>query len=245
MNSSLEAFGFRTLLRAWSVAIVAILLPLLYFVKPRLPISSASQARPLDLRFFASPAFWMLELSNILQSLGYFLPSIYLPTIAQFYGSSSLGRTLTLAFQNLAAIFGGLAMGALVHRFHVISVMMIVAVGSASSVFFIWCFSQSLPLLIVFAILYGFSAGEFSVCWPGVIKEVQKCYVGADTGIMFGLLGTGRGIGAIASRAAQRSPHWIVLCAAYHILYLRFGLWQSYHVHWSNCHRRQSRVLRP
>jgi MFS family permease len=199
INWCLESFGFRTLLRMWAVLSAVLIGPLLYFLKPRLPISSTRQARPLDLTFLWSTALWTLGISNILQSLGYFLPSIYLPTIAQSYGSSSMGAALTLVFQNLAAVFGGLAVGALVDRFHVTSVMMMVATVSALAVFFVWGFSQSLPLLILFSILYGVSAGGFSTCWTGVIKDIQRRHAGADTGMIFGLLGAGRGIGAIVS----------------------------------------------
>ena len=88
-------------------------------MKPRLPISSTHISPPVDLAFLKSPFFWTLQFFNTIQALGYFLPTNYLPTIAESLG---LGRTLgslTILCVNLAGIFGCIGVGALVDRFDV------------------------------------------------------------------------------------------------------------------------------
>ena len=92
-----------------------------------------------------------------------------------------------------------MAIGTLIDRFHVTTPILITSLGASLAAFLFWGFAQSLPLLLVFSILYGLTAGSFSTNFAGIIKEVQKTHAGADTGIVFGALGTGRGIGAVVS----------------------------------------------
>ena len=102
----LAHFSFRTMLRAWAVAVVVLSAPLLYFVKPRVPISRASSVGRFNLDFVFSRKFFFLELGNILEGLGYFVPSIYLPTYAHSLGLSNAATTATVAVLNGAAVFG-------------------------------------------------------------------------------------------------------------------------------------------
>lgn len=99
MNWGLGKYGFRIMLRAWSIVMVrmpssfalewieltvcvyqvSLTAPLIYFVKPRLPISRTTGPRRVDFDFLKSSTFWILQGGNILESFGFFMPSIYLP----------------------------------------------------------------------------------------------------------------------------------------------------------------------
>jgi len=83
----LAHFSFRTMLRVWAVAVVVLSAPLLYFVKPRVPISQASSVRRFNLDFVFSRKFFYLELGNILEGLGYFCPQHLPPYICSLPGS--------------------------------------------------------------------------------------------------------------------------------------------------------------
>ena len=78
MDWVLNRYGFRTALRVWAVAVAVLTTPFLYFMKGRIPISQASSAPRIEIRFVKTPAFWILQIANIVQGLGYFLPSIYM-----------------------------------------------------------------------------------------------------------------------------------------------------------------------
>ncbi|KAK1500497.1 hypothetical protein CTAM01_06432 [Colletotrichum tamarilloi] len=200
METCLQKFGPVVTLRAWSVATVLISAPLLYFLKPRIPVSQSSAVRRINLNFIQLPSFWMLQIGNVLQSLGYFLPYTYLSTYAvqQLHVSTTVATTL-LVLINVTSIPGGIVMGSLGDHLRVTTVILISAIGSALAVFLFWGFSSQTALLAVFSITYGFFAGGFSSTWSGVLSELKAESPAVDTGFIFGLLAGGRGIGNVIS----------------------------------------------
>lgn len=199
LQELLSQYGFRTTLRALACAMILLMAPLLAFVKPRLPIPAASAARRIDVAFLRSPLFWTLQTFNIVQGTGYFLPSNYLPTYAQSLGISSRLGSLTLVLTNLATVFGCIIVGALVDKFDVINVLLGISIGASAAVLAVWGLSTTLPILCVFALLYGLTAGSYSTAWTGMIKDVQKRSATSDANVIFGFLAAGRGIGATVS----------------------------------------------
>ncbi|KAL8832067.1 MAG: hypothetical protein Q9170_005034 [Blastenia crenularia] len=199
MSGLLNRFGFRTALRAYGIAFVALASPLLLFVRPRLPLAQTSLQRGLDFSFLRSSTFWIPQACNIVQGLGYFVPSIYLPTYAQSQGMTGTQGTVMVALVNLGVVFGAIWAGALTDRMQVSSVMCICSIGAASAVFLFWGLSASLPMLCLFSLLYGMTAGGFSSNYTGIVQRVKDHNTAADTGMVFGFLAAGRGIGAVAS----------------------------------------------
>lgn len=200
MSWGLEKYGFRTMLRAWSIALVILAGPLSYFVRARIPIPSGpANRRRTDWRFLQHPAFWVLQASNVLEGFGFFIPGIYLPSYARSLGLSTLAASTTLVLINATSVLGQIGFGFLVDRMHVTTVILISTIGATLSIFLLWGLSASLPLLYIFALTYGFFGGGFTSVWTGIIQEVKKGSPGAETGTVFGLLAAGRGIGAVAS----------------------------------------------
>ena len=173
--------------------------PLLLSVKPRLPVSGTVQQRRFDLHFFSSHTFWILQMANVVQGLGYFMPAIYLPSYASAINLDPTAGTLALALVNAASCLACPVVGTLVDRFHVSTITFVISIVAALSAFVLWGFSVSTPTLAVFSVLYGVSAGCYSTTYTGVVKEIQNREPGADTGIMFGFLSAGRGLGAVIS----------------------------------------------
>lgn len=208
----LSRFSFRTMLRVWAVAVIVLSAPLLYFVKPRVPISQASSVRRFNLGFVLSRKFFFLELGNILEGLGYFVPSIYLPTYARSLGLSSAAATATVAVLNGAAVFGCVFIGILVDRYHITTVLLVSTVGAVFAVLVFWGLATSVPLLLIFSAAYGFFAGSYTSSWTGMIKEVKKDHDAANTGMIFSFLAAGRGIGSIVcgplSEALLKDRAW-------------------------------------
>lgn len=199
LNALLSRYGFRTTLRIWGICLMILAMPLVYFLRPRLPISAASQSPRYGLSFIKSSAFWVLQAGLVMESLGYFIPSIYLPLFARSLGLSPSIGTLLVALLNAAAVFATVMFGMLVDRFHVTTVILLSTIGTTISVFLLWGLSTALPLLCVFSIVYGFFAGGFISTNAGVIKMVKQNDRGADVGILLGFISAARGIGAVAS----------------------------------------------
>ena len=199
LSTLLDRFGFRTTLRAWAVLLAVLTVPLCLTIKPRLPLPATVQQRRFDLRFFSSSAFWVLQMGNVVQGLGFFMPSIYLPSYATALNLPATAGTLALALVNAASCLSCPLVGTLVDRLHVSTIITVIALVSAFSTFVLWGLSVSTPMLAVFSVLYGVSAGCYSTTYTGVVREIQTREPSADTGIMFGFLSAGRGLGAVIS----------------------------------------------
>ncbi|GLA71326.1 hypothetical protein AtubIFM55763_001696 [Aspergillus tubingensis] len=209
-SACLDRFGAKTTLRAWTVVTLLTLAATLPFIKPRIPPAPSTTPQPLNLAFLKLATFWMLQLGNIIQSFGYFLPSTYLPSYTTTAaGLSDTTGTLLVALFNATSVVGGIVLGSLCDRFAVSNIMLLSSVGSGMSVLLFWGLSTSSPsasfpqaaiaLLVLFSITYGFFAGGFSSTWSGVLTQVKREVPSLETGLVFGLLAGGRGIGSVIS----------------------------------------------
>lgn len=199
MEWLLNSYGFRTTLRVAALSFVALNFPILFFFKPRLPVSHTTQSRGFSMSFWKSPTYLVFQSANVLQGLGYFLPSIYLPTFARSLGASHTESMLTVVMLNGAAFVGCLCMGLAVDRYHVTSCISVSALGATASVFLLWGFSTSLPTLYVFCLLYGASAGSYSSSWSAIVRDTKRQKREADSGMIFTFLSCGKGVGNLCS----------------------------------------------
>lgn len=199
MQWLLQSYGFRTTLRVWAICLFVLAAPLLYFIKPRVPHTQTHQSRRLNLGFLGTSTFGILQACNIIEALGFFLPSIYLPTYARTLGASSSLSALTVILFNLASVIGCVLMGSIVDQWHVTTCIMISTIGSTISIFTIWGFSMSLPPLYIFCLIYGLFAGSYTSAWPGIMRAVKMRKDNADPSMVFACLAAGRGIGNVAS----------------------------------------------
>ncbi|KAI0159981.1 major facilitator superfamily domain-containing protein [Hypoxylon sp. FL1284] len=205
LNALLDAFGLETALQIWAGIVFASTSPLAYFIKPRLPCSAASSVRHLDIRYFRSRAFTLHQIGNLIQSLGYFLPLVYLPTYARSVSNASgYLPALTVLLINVAATVGCTVMGAFADRFQSTTCILISTIGATAGVFLLWGLSTSLPALYCFCFVYGSFAGCWASMWAAIMREVSvdietKDGEHFDSMIMFGWLCVGRGIGNVVS----------------------------------------------
>jgi len=199
MNFLLSTYGFRTTLRVWAVTLLLISSPLIYFLRARVPVSSVSVPPRQGMRFLRTSQFWILISGYAIESLGYFIPSIYLPTFARSLGLSPSIGTLLVALINASAVFSTIMMGWLIDRFHVTTVIMLSTIGTSMSVFLCWGLSTALPLLTIFSILYGFFAGGLVSTFAGVVKLVKQKDANADVGTLLGVISAARGLGAVVA----------------------------------------------
>lgn len=198
MEWALDQYGFRTALRAWSICLFVLTVPFLRFIKRRVPIAQVHVPRRFDLSFMATSTFAIHITCIVVQALGFFIPSIYLPTYARSLGASSLLSTLTVILFNIATVFGSVFMGVLVDKLHVTTCIAISTIGSVISVFVIWGLSMSLAQVYAFCMVYGFFTGSYTSTWTGIMQDVKKKKESADQTLILGCLYAARGIGNVA-----------------------------------------------
>lgn len=211
----LQKVGFRTTMRIWSGMLFALSMPLVYFVRPRLPTTSSASVTKHQLRtlrqgygFVRDRGFLLYQLANIIEGVGFFLPGIYLPSYARTeFGASSFPAAVTVLAVNVASVAGTVAMGALTDKLDVTTCILISTVGAAFGVFILWGLASSLAMLYVSCVVYGLFAGSYTATWPGIMKQVavRAAASGESSGgafdpvMVFGMLAAGRGVGNIIS----------------------------------------------
>lgn len=191
-------YGWQTSLRVASVAVFIISIILLPYHRPRTP-STAISLRQIDLSFHFNSIYIIHQVGNVIQALGFFIPSIFLTTHAESIGASGILSSLALTLFNIASIFGCIIQGYLVDHYPVSNCILGVSVGATTSVFLIWGLTNSLGPLYTFAIVYGVTAGGFSATWSSVTNEIKDSHKTADIRILFGMMEAGRGIGNVVS----------------------------------------------
>ncbi|KAF7891267.1 uncharacterized protein EAF02_001592 [Botrytis sinoallii] len=191
--------GFRGTLRIWAAILFLLCCPLIYYIKPRIPTKFSSQppSKP-SYTFLRSPIFWFLQIANILSSLGFFAPSIYLSSYSASLSFSPVLGTSLIALLNFFSVIGAISLGHLSDVRHITTVILLSSTLSTLSVFMLWGISTSLPSLITFTIIYGTFAGGWSAIWAGMIREVQRADSSAGFGVLMGLFSAGRGVGSVA-----------------------------------------------
>ncbi|KAJ5330012.1 major facilitator superfamily domain-containing protein [Penicillium brevicompactum] len=200
MGKMLDKYGYRITLRAVAVALFILTGPLIPFLKGRLPASrhTASATAKSDWSFLRTPLFWVYSASNIAQGLGYFLPSLYLPSYARSIGLSNTEGALLLALMSVAQVVGQFTFGFLSDKSVSVNLLITLSsVGAAVAAFTIWGFAHSLAPLVAFALIYGFFGAGYVAMWARM-----STFVSTDptaTSMIFGLFCFGKGIGNVAT----------------------------------------------
>ncbi|KAK4935188.1 hypothetical protein LTR10_023719 [Elasticomyces elasticus] len=206
LNWGLDKYDVTTFLRGWSLALVVLIAPCLFFVKPRLPLSRAHQVPTRTMiagfGFTKTRAFWILRIGTLIQGLGYFIPQLYLPTYARLH--ESISGSLLVSLVNVASVPGVVFLSSISDSVSVYSMVLISSLGSTLAVFLLWGLSSSSDrLIITFALCYGFFAGSFTATFAATAQELRRVTPGgqrghAEIGSIFGLISMARGIGNIA-----------------------------------------------
>jgi MFS family permease len=157
VEALLHKYGYKTTLRAIAIALVVLTGPLLPLFKGRLPPAESSIIPKTDWSFLKKPIFWMYSASNLAQGLGFFFPSLYLPSYATSIGLSATQGALVLALMNVAQMGGQFTFGILSDgRVSVNVLILISTLVTAAASLVLWGLARSIGPLIAFALIYGF-----------------------------------------------------------------------------------------
>ena len=121
------------------------------------------------------------------------------PGFAASIGLSSVAATASVSLLNATSTIGLILIGFLTDRYNISTVLAILALTSAASVFFIWGFATTAPVLYLFSILFGIFAGGYTASWTGCITEVKKANPDTAITVVIGAMSAGRGFGCVLS----------------------------------------------
>lgn len=196
LQALLTKYGYRTTLRSMAVALVVLTGPLIPFLKGRLPPPERTNIPKINWTFFRIPLFWVYSISNLFQGFGYFFPSLYLPSYASSLGLGGKSGALLLALMSVCQVFGQFVFGLLSdHKVPLNILACLSTIVAATACFAIWRLAESLPILIIFAIVYGFFGTGFTAIWARMSTAITDDMTALP--IIFSLLNFGKGIGNV------------------------------------------------
>jgi MFS family permease len=218
MQWLLYKFGFATTMRIWAVITAAtgmFAVLTMSFHGPGTPSATIYRPRRTPRDFLHHGTFWIYSIAIMLQSSGYGITQTYLSTYADSVTSlSTTMTTLLLTLFNAPGIISSLFFGFISDNRHLslsaTSTTFVSAIASGLAAFLLWGLANptanSISLLVLFSVIYGFFAGGYSATWGGIIKEMEKEAAdrneAIDTGMVYGLLNGARGIGYVSGGLA-------------------------------------------
>jgi len=197
LGTLLEKAGFRWTLRIWGAAFAVFAGAAIWFIQPRIPASRSRDIRvaPVDWSFLVHPTFLIIATTNLIQSLGYFPVSLYIPTYTSSLGLPALDGQLVLSTFNMFSVIGQIIFGYLCDRMSYSRVVIISGLGSALAAYLLWGYARNLGLIFAFAILFGCLGGGFSSIEPPAAAEISPNSL--SSGVIVGLFGAVKGVAAI------------------------------------------------
>lgn len=173
-SALLKKYGYQTTLRVVAIAMVILTAPLLPTLKGRLPPPETNTIAKIDWYFLKKPLFWVFAMSTLAQGLGFFFPTLYLPTYATALGLNSYQGALVLSMMSISQLLGQFGFGFLSDKNIPISMLSIVcSVAATVAAFCIWGLAKSLGILVLFAMVYGFFAYSFASFRAGISRVVS------------------------------------------------------------------------
>ncbi|KAJ7665697.1 major facilitator superfamily domain-containing protein [Mycena rosella] len=196
----LRKYGHRVTLLSLAIAFAVLIIPAFPYIKSRHPQSASRTAAPpaIDISFVKSSAFWILFFANLAQGLPTYIPALYLPTFAADLGLDAAAGSATLSMLNGASVPGLIFLGWLSDHYDLRISMLVSTLGSALAVFLLWGLSTNLPVLLIFAFVYGAIGPSWSALWPRFITSI----IGDDprmSSLVLTVFIGGRGVGNVAS----------------------------------------------
>ncbi len=85
IEALLNKYGRKVTMLAMATSFTLMVLPAFPYIKPRVPASHIVHQRPIDTQFLKYHPFWVLFVANLVQGLGIFLPTLYLPSRSTLY----------------------------------------------------------------------------------------------------------------------------------------------------------------
>ncbi|KZF18808.1 MFS general substrate transporter [Xylona heveae TC161] len=198
----LERYGHKATLVGWGIASFVLTASALLSIRARTPPPPRSKPSFKDFDFFKNPVAFIFIACQFIQATAHYLPSTYLPQIATDYGISATKAATLTSLINVATAIGQPLQGILAdYRTSFYIPMLISTAGSCIEAFAIWGNAHVYAPLIIFALLFGATAGGYSVLRPrfaAFILGDQKDNKEKSL-LIFGVLTCFRGVAILSS----------------------------------------------
>ncbi|RKP09410.1 major facilitator superfamily domain-containing protein [Thamnocephalis sphaerospora] len=180
----IDAVGFRWCLRyvaigSFVILVVAVLLARECEAtkKPLDAMSMHSQKdakkeKLIDISVLKRKDFAALAMMATLATFGYMAPFYFLPSYASFIGLTESDGALFVGLSSGVNAVGRIVLGYIADMFGRVNALFSCVFFSGLTVLLIWTFSTSYGVLLLFVLLYGFSAGGFISLFPVVTAEL-------------------------------------------------------------------------
>ncbi|KAF8314196.1 MFS general substrate transporter, partial [Clavulina sp. PMI_390] len=217
INSLIQHVGLRKSLIILAGAILSIGGLVVPGMKPRVPVATATARssrarhaqgsyRNYDYRVLKRPIFYVLSLTVMSQSFGYYPVPFYLPTYATAAGLSTSTGTSALAVFNLSTVVGQVIAGYIYNKLGYGPLMVLSATGSAAAAWLIWGFAHSAGVLFVFAAVFGSISGAFNTTYVPASSDLAE-QSPEEVSFIMGALGIFKSIAIIGGPLVSSALH--------------------------------------
>ncbi|KAI8610878.1 major facilitator superfamily domain-containing protein [Chytriomyces sp. MP71] len=167
----IDGMGFSWTMRVTALVVFVGIMAVLPFVKTRLPPAPQSKT---DWTVFKDSRFLLLLATGFFATFSNLVPVYYLPAYAiDIVGVSSTDAAVLLSIYNGASAVGRIIIGigadTIVGR---LNSLLLCTLVSAFSMLFIWTFSYSYAMLVVFCVVNGFVCGGYISLFPVVVGRI-------------------------------------------------------------------------
>lgn len=162
IEALLDEYGYKTTLRAIAVAMIVLTGPLIPLMRSRLPPSRANAVTRTNWSFASNPLFLVYCFANLAQGLGFFFPSLFLPSYAASIGLSTRQGAMLLSMMSAAQVVGQWTFGILSDKVGLNPLVLLSTIVTTVACFTSWGLAHDFAPLVVFSLLFGFFAYGFS-----------------------------------------------------------------------------------
>ncbi|KIM40029.1 hypothetical protein M413DRAFT_190559 [Hebeloma cylindrosporum] len=150
MGFLLDSLGFRWTLRIWAAILAVCCGIALIGVNPRIPGNRPTMDIPRqdwfpkDMHYLKTPPTFLFIGITVVQALGFFPVSLFIPAYTSSLSSATLPSTIVLALFNVTSVIFYIVFGHYCDKYPYPYVILGSGVGSALAAFILWGFASSL-----------------------------------------------------------------------------------------------------
>ncbi|ORY03792.1 MFS general substrate transporter [Basidiobolus meristosporus CBS 931.73] len=160
----------------------------------------------IDVKLFKNPKFIIMCLGGVTFSFGYLIPMYYIPDYASSISLSASSGALIVGLLNGASALGRVLLGTAADRFGRLNLLVFCMLVGSLSTLIIWPNAGSFAPLLIFALLFGFTAGGFISLFPVVIANIFGLEnLATVTGLVYASTGVGNLAGSPTAGALHDS----------------------------------------
>ncbi|KAK9767848.1 hypothetical protein K7432_002030 [Basidiobolus ranarum] len=200
----ISSLGYQWALRITGIFSFVLLSVACLLLRTRLKVQVTGPI--FDIELFKNLKFIVMWCGGAIFSFGYLIPIYYIPEYASSINLSVSTGALIVGLLNGASALGRIILGSAADKFGRLNLLVICMVVGALSTLLIWTNSSSFAPLLIFALLFGFTAGGFISLFPVVIASIFGLdQLATVTGLIYASTGVGNLAGSPTAGALHDS----------------------------------------